>query len=131
MTTTTVLVVEDEESYVEALELGLAREGFTVRVARTGTEALALFDAVRPDIVLLDLMLPGMSGIDVCRQIRTRSRVPVIMVTAKDSEVDTVVGLEVGADDYVTKPYRLRLLAVAGVRVEGEREREGRPLPLH
>jgi two-component system response regulator RegX3 len=106
----TVLVVEDEESYIEALELGLKREGFLVHVARTGPEALASFDAVRPDLVLLDVMLPGMPGIDVCRQIRQKSRVPVIMVTAKDSELDTVVGLEVGADDYVTKPYRLREL---------------------
>ncbi|MEA3078436.1 MAG: two-component system, OmpR family, response regulator RegX3 [Actinomycetota bacterium] len=106
----TVLVVEDEESYIEALELGLKREGFLVHVARTGPEALTLFDAVRPDLVLLDVMLPGMPGIDVCRQIRQKSKVPVIMVTAKDSELDTVVGLEVGADDYVTKPYRLREL---------------------
>lgn len=105
-----VLIVEDEPSYVEALEVGLAREGFTTRIATDGLMALAMFDAVQPDIVLLDLMLPGMSGVDVCRQIRLKSRTPVIMVTAKDSEVDTVVGLEVGADDYVTKPYRMREL---------------------
>ena len=105
-----VLIVEDEESYVDALELGLAREGFRTYIARTGPEALTLFDRIGPDLVLLDLMLPGISGIDVCRQIRARSRVPVIMVTAKDSELDTVVGLELGADDYVTKPYRLREL---------------------
>src|SRR5687768_16875534 len=106
----TVLVVEDEESFVDALVVGLKREGFLVKVARDGVEAVDLFDSVRPDIVLLDVMLPKMSGIDVCREIRSRSRVPIIMVTAKASEIDTVVGLEVGADDYVTKPYRLREL---------------------
>ncbi|HEX7276735.1 MAG TPA: response regulator transcription factor, partial [Acidimicrobiales bacterium] len=111
----TVLVVEDEESFVEALTLGLTREGFAVRVARDGAEALEQFDASRPDVVLLDLMLPRVSGIDVCRHIRARSSIPIIMVTAKDSEVDAVVGLEVGADDYVTKPYRLREL-IARVR---------------
>jgi two-component system response regulator RegX3 len=106
----TVLVVEDEESFVDALSVGLRREGFVVRVARDGAEALTLFDAVQPDLVLLDLMLPKVPGVDVCRQIRARSSTPIIMVTAKDSEIDTVVGLEVGADDYVTKPYRLREL---------------------
>ena len=106
----TILVVEDEESFVEALVVGLKREGFLVKVARDGSEALALFDVVRPDLVLLDVMLPKVSGIDVCREIRTKSRVPIIMVTAKGAEIDTVVGLEVGADDYVTKPYRLREL---------------------
>jgi two-component system response regulator RegX3 len=106
----TVLVVEDEESFVEALVVGLKREGFLVKVATDGAEALEMFDQVRPDLVLLDVWLPRMSGIDVCREIRTRSRVPIIMVTAKSSEIDTVVGLEVGADDYVTKPYRLREL---------------------
>ncbi len=105
-----VLVVEDEESFVEALTLGLKREGFDVVVARDGRQALAVFEAAKPDLVLLDLMLPGLSGIDVCRELRRISRTPVIMVTAKDSEVDTVVGLEVGADDYVTKPYRMREL---------------------
>lgn len=107
---TTVLVVEDEESFVEALTIGLKREGFRVQIARDGAQALELFDAVSPDLVLLDVMLPRVSGIDVCRQIRQRSKVPIIMVTAKGSEIDTVVGLEVGADDYVTKPYRLREL---------------------
>jgi two-component system response regulator RegX3 len=95
---------------VEALTVGLKREGFRVTVARDGAEALDLFDAVRPDLVLLDVMLPKVSGIDVCRELRRRSSVPIIMVTAKGSEIDTVVGLEVGADDYVTKPYRLREL---------------------
>jgi two-component system, OmpR family, response regulator RegX3 len=106
----TVLVAEDEESFVDALVIGLGREGFEVSVARDGPEALALFDSVDPDLVLLDIMLPKMSGVDVCRAIRARSHVPIIMVTAKGTEIDTVVGLEVGADDYVTKPYRLREL---------------------
>jgi len=106
----TILIVEDEESFVEALVVGLKREGFLVKVARDGAEALSAFDVVRPDLVLLDVMLPKISGIDVCRELRSRSRVPIIMVTAKGSEIDTVVGLEVGADDYVTKPYRLREL---------------------
>ena len=106
----TVLVVEDEPSFVEALRIGLAREGFRVEVATDGFQALERFDDVQPDIVLLDVMLPRMSGIDVCRQLRKRSQVPIIMVTAKSAEIDTVVGLEVGADDYVTKPYRMREL---------------------
>jgi two-component system response regulator RegX3 len=106
----TVLVVEDEESFVEALAVGLKREGFLVRVARDGVEAVEAFETMRPDLVLLDVMLPRLSGIDVCRELRSRSRVPIIMVTAKGGEIDTVVGLEVGADDYVTKPYRLREL---------------------
>ncbi len=106
----TVLVVEDEESFVEALVVGLKREGFLVEVATDGVEALEIFDQVRPQLVLLDVWLPRLSGIDVCRELRARSRVPIIMVTAKSSEIDTVVGLEVGADDYVTKPYRLREL---------------------
>ncbi len=110
MSEATILVVEDEESYVEALTIGLVREGFRVQVARDGAEALDLFDAVKPDLVLLDVMLPRISGVDVCRELRKRSRVPIIMVTAKGSEIDTVVGLEVGADDYVTKPYRIREL---------------------
>lgn len=106
----TILVVEDEDSFVDALTIGLAREGFRVQVARDGAQALEIFDAVRPDLVLLDVMLPKVSGLDVCRQIRAKSKVPIIMVTAKGSEIDTVVGLEVGADDYVAKPYRLREL---------------------
>jgi two-component system response regulator RegX3 len=106
----TVLIVEDEESFVDALTVGLKREGFRVEVARDGIEALDRFDIVRPDLVLLDVMLPRLSGIDVCRLIRARSQVPIVMVSAKTSEIDTVVGLEVGADDYVSKPYRLREL---------------------
>ncbi len=107
----TVLLVEDEPSFVDALAVGLKREGFRVEVAYDGAEALEKFATVRPDLVLLDLMLPRVSGIDVCRTIRAKgSRVPIIMVTAKSSEIDTVVGLEVGADDYVSKPYRLREL---------------------
>jgi two-component system response regulator RegX3 len=112
---TTVLVVEDEDSFVDALTIGLKREGFRVQVARDGAQALDVFDSVKPDLVLLDVMLPKVSGIDVCRELRSRSKVPIIMVTAKASEIDTVVGLEVGADDYVTKPYRLREL-VARIR---------------
>jgi len=106
----TILVVEDEESFVDALTVGLGREGFRVQVARDGAQALDLFAAVDPDLVLLDVMLPKISGIDVCREIRKTSQVPIIMVTAKGSEIDTVVGLEVGADDYVAKPYRIREL---------------------
>ncbi|MBW3614526.1 MAG: response regulator transcription factor [Actinobacteria bacterium] len=106
----TVLIVEDEDSFVDALVVGLKREGFLVKVARDGVSALSVFDVVQPDLVLLDVMLPSLSGVDVCREIRSRSRTPIIMVTAKGSEIDTVVGLEVGADDYVTKPYRLREL---------------------
>jgi len=119
----TVLVVEDEESFIEALTVGLSREGFRVQVARDGEIALAMFDAVRPDVVLLDVMLPKVSGVDVCRQLRKRSQVPIIMVTAKGSEIDTVVGLEVGADDYVTKPYRIREL-VARMRAVMRRSAE-------
>ncbi len=111
----TVFVVEDEESFIEALEIGLKREGFKVYVARDGAEALSMFDGVKPDIVLLDVMLPKLSGTDVCRELRKKSQVPIIMVSAKGSEIDTVVGLEVGADDYIVKPYRLREL-VARIR---------------
>ena len=108
--TAKILIVEDEDSFVEALRVGLQREGFLLDIARDGSEALDRFDAFEPDLVLLDVMLPKVSGVDVCREIRTRSKVPIIMVTAKGEEIDTVVGLEVGADDYVTKPYRLREL---------------------
>ncbi len=106
----TILLVEDEESFIDALTIGLKKEGFRVEVARDGMEALAKFDSVRPDLVLLDVMLPKISGVDVCRQLRKKSQVPIIMVTAKGAEIDTVVGLEVGADDYITKPYRMREL---------------------
>jgi len=112
---TRVLVVEDEESYSDPLAYLLRKEGFDVVVADTGPRALDEFDRTGADIVLLDLMLPGLSGTEVCRELRRRSSVPVIMVTAKDSEVDKVVGLELGADDYVTKPYSPREL-VARVR---------------
>ena len=110
MSEATILVVEDEASFVEALTIGLRREGFDVVVATDGAQALEMFDAVLPDLVLLDVMLPKISGVDVCRELRKRTQVPIIMVTAKGAEIDTVVGLEVGADDYVTKPYRLREL---------------------
>lgn len=123
MSTPVVFVVEDEESFVDALTVGLTREGFRVEVATDGQDALDRFDAVRPDIVLLDVMLPRRSGIDVCRELRRRSAVPIIMVTAKSAEIDTVVGLEVGADDYVTKPYRLREL-VARMRAVMRRSPE-------
>ena len=103
-----VLVVEDEKSFVEALKVGLDREGFDVKIAEDGLMALNLFRTFKPDLILLDVMLPKISGLDVCKEIRTESKVPIIMVTAKGEEIDTVVGLEVGADDYVTKPYRLR-----------------------
>jgi two-component system, OmpR family, response regulator RegX3 len=111
----TILVVDDEQSYRDALSVALQREGFAVETAADGTEALARFDAARPALILLDIMLPQMSGVDVCRELRTRSQVPIIMVTARNAEIDAVVGLEVGADDYVTKPFRLREL-VARVR---------------
>jgi two-component system OmpR family response regulator len=105
-----VLVVDDEESYREALSVALRREGFAVETAADGAEALAQFLAISPDLVLLDVMLPKMSGIDVCRELRSRSGVPIIMVTARAGEIDAVVGLEVGADDYVPKPFSPREL---------------------
>jgi two-component system, OmpR family, response regulator RegX3 len=110
-----VLVVEDEESFSDALSYVLRKEGFEVSVADTGPAALSEFDRSGADIVLLDLMLPEMSGTEVCRQLRTRSQVPIIMITARDSEIDKVVGLEIGADDYITKPYSPREL-VARIR---------------
>ena len=121
---TRVLVVEDEESFSEALSYMLRKEGYEVAVADTGTGALEEFDRSGADLVLLDLMLPGLSGTEVCRQLRQRSNVPVIMLTAKDSEVDKVVGLELGADDYVTKPFSSREL-VARIRAVLRRGSEG------
>ena len=112
---TRVLVVEDEESYSDALAYMLRKEGFEVAISATGPDALAEFDRAGADVVLLDLMLPGLPGTEVCRQIRQTSNVPIIMVSAKDDEVDKVVGLELGADDYVTKPYSPREL-VARIR---------------
>jgi two-component system response regulator RegX3 len=105
-----VLLVEDEESFVDALRIGLDREGFDVVVATDGALAMEAFEESRPDLVLLDLMLPKLSGIDVCRKLRERSEVPIIVVSAKSEEIDTVLLLEMGADDFVTKPYRLREL---------------------
>ena len=102
---TTILIVEDEESLADPLAFLLRKEGFEPIIAHDGPTALEKFAANDIDIVLLDLMLPGMSGTEVCKQLRTTSSVPVIMVTARDSEIDKVVGLELGADDYVTKPY--------------------------
>ena len=122
---TKVLIVEDEASYSEALSYVLRKEGFEVAVAETGPDAVELFDRGGADIVLLDLMLPGMPGTEVCRHIRQASAVPIIMVSAKDTEVDKVVGLELGADDYVTKPYsprellaRIRAVLRRGVPVQ-------------
>jgi two-component system response regulator RegX3 len=129
---TKVLLVEDEPSFVDALTVGLSREGFEVIVATDGAMALERFEDDQPDLILLDVMLPEVSGVDVCRRIRRTSKVPIIMVTAKTEEIDTVVGLEVGADDYVAKPYRLREL-VARMRSVLRRAEEaaagGRPAP--
>jgi len=126
-----ILVVDDEQSYRDALSVALQREGFLAVTAADGAEALDRFEATKPALVLLDVMLPKVSGIDVCREIRSRSRVPIIMVTARNAEIDTVVGLEVGADDYVSKPFRLREL-IARVRallrrVPADDEFEDRP----
>ncbi len=126
--TVNVLLVEDEEAFVDALTVGLRREGFDVQVARDGAEALDRFDEVKPDLVLLDVMLPTVSGVDVCRELRRRTDVPIIMVTAKAAEIDTVVGLEVGADDYVTKPYRLRELVARMRAVLCRRQHAGETL---
>ena len=110
-----ILVVEDEETLSEAIAFLLSKEGFEVSVATSGPEAIATFEKTGADLILLDLMLPGLSGTEVCRQIRAKSAVPIIMLTAKDSEIDKVVGLEIGADDYVTKPYSSREL-IARIR---------------
>ena len=151
-----IMVVEDEPSIVDALEYGLAAEGFDVVATSDGRQGLELFERERPDLVLLDLMLPGMPGTEVCKQIRTSSAVPIIMLTARDSELDTVVGLELGADDYVTKPFSMRELTArvravlrrggdwdlldndapleaSGVRIDPERHEvsvRGRPVDL-
>lgn len=120
-----MLVVEDEESFRDALQYMLTREGFEVIIAPNGAEGIRLFDAKNPDLVLLDLMLPEVSGTDVCKYIRSKSSTPIIMLTAKDTEIDKVVGLELGADDYVTKPFstrellaRIRAVLRRGVEVE-------------
>ena len=123
-TSPTVLVVEDEEAYADALTIGLAREGFTVLWARDGQEGVELFQQNDVDVILLDLRLPKMSGFDVCRSIRATSSVPIIVVSAKGEEIDAVVMLEMGADDYVTKPYRLREL-VARIRAVQRRRDSG------
>ncbi|GAA1368788.1 response regulator transcription factor [Brevibacterium luteolum] len=120
---TRILLVEDEESFSDPLSYLLGKEGFDVTVAADGLEAIAEFDRVGADLVLLDLMLPGASGTEVCRQLRAKSNVPIIMLTAKDSEIDKVVGLELGADDYVTKPYSSREL-LARVRAVLRRNAE-------
>ena len=112
---TTVLIIEDEENYRDPVAFMLRREGFQVVEAEDGTAGLAAFDRAGADIVLLDLMMPGLPGLEVCRQLRARSNVPIIMLTARDSEIDKVVGLEIGADDYVTKPFSQREL-VARIR---------------
>jgi two-component system, OmpR family, response regulator RegX3 len=124
---TRVLVVEDEESFSDALSFMLRKEGFEVGIAATGTDAVTQFDQHGADVVLLDLMLPGMSGTEVCRSLRQRSSVPIIMVTAKDGEVDKVVGLELGADDYVTKPFSSRELVA---RIRAVLRRTGEPEEL-
>jgi two-component system, OmpR family, response regulator RegX3 len=121
-----ILVVDDEESYRDALTVALEREGFRVAVAADGQEALDQFNATNPSLVLLDVMLPRISGVDVCRDLRSRSRVPIIMVTARSNEIDAVVGLEVGADDYVSKPFRLREL-IARVRASLRRSADEEP----
>jgi len=124
---THILVIEDEESFRDALQFMLSREGFEVTLAPNGAEGMKLFDSINPDLVLLDLMLPEVSGTEVCKYIRTKAKTPVIMLTAKDTEVDKVVGLELGADDYVTKPFstpellaRIRAVLRRGVDPELE-----------
>ncbi len=120
---TRILVVEDEDSFSDALSFLLGKEGFDVTVAADGVSALEIFNRDGADLVLLDLMLPGLSGTEVCRQLRQKSSVPIIMLTAKESEVDKVVGLELGADDYVTKPYSSREL-IARIRAVMRRRQE-------
>lgn len=124
---TRIMVVEDEESFSEALSFMLKREGFEVEVADDGNAALEVFEQRGADLILLDLMLPGVSGLEVCRIIRSKSQVPIIMLTAKDGEIDKVVGLEIGADDYVTKPFSSRELLA---RVRSVLRRNGEPEEL-
>ena len=124
---TRILVVEDEESFSDPLSYMLGKEGYDVAVAADGPTGIAEFDRSGADLVLLDLMLPGLSGVDVCRALRARASVPVIMLTAKDSEVDKVVGLEIGADDYVTKPYSARELLA---RIKAVLRRQSEPEDL-
>ena len=122
-----ILIVEDEESFSDPLSYLLGKEGFEVEVVDNGLDAITEFDRNGADLVLLDLQLPGQSGTEVCRQLRQRSSVPVIMLTAKDTEIDKVVGLELGADDYVTKPYSSRELVA---RVRAVLRRQGEPEEL-
>jgi two-component system response regulator RegX3 len=122
---TRILVVEDEDSFSDALAFLLTKEGFEVEVADNGFKALESFERQGADLILLDLMLPGLSGTEVCRRIRTKSSVPIIMLTAKESEVDKVVGLELGADDYVTKPYSSRELIA---RIKAVMRRNSEPI---
>ena len=122
-----ILIVEDEESFSDPLSYLLGKEGFEVEVVDNGLDAITEFDRNGADLVLLDLQLPGQSGTEVCRQLRQRSSVPVIMLTAKDAEIDKVVGLELGADDYVTKPYSSRELVA---RVRAVLRRQGEPEEL-
>jgi len=124
---TRILIVEDEISFSDPLSYLLSKEGYEVSVAENGNDALSEFDSTGADLVLLDLMLPGLSGVDVCRALRQRSNVPVIMLTAKDSEIDKVVGLELGADDYVTKPYSSRELLA---RIKAVLRRQAEPEDL-
>ena len=124
---TRILIIEDEASFSDAVSFMLEKEGFSVRVETTGTAGLASFARDGADLILLDLMLPGMSGTDVCKAIRTKSNVPVIMLTAKDSEIDKVLGLEIGADDYVTKPFSMREL-MARVRAVLRRRSDDEPV---
>lgn len=124
---TRIMVVEDEESFSEALAFMLRREGYEVEVAGDGNLAIDMFEQHGADLILLDLMLPGLSGLEVCRQVRVKSQVPIIMLTAKDGEIDKVVGLEIGADDYVTKPFSSRELLA---RVRSVLRRNGEPEEL-
>ena len=124
---TRIMIVEDEESFSEALAFMLQREGYEVEVAADGNLALEVYEQRGADLILLDLMLPGLSGLEVCRQIRAKSQVPIIMLTAKDGEIDKVVGLEIGADDYVTKPFSSRELLA---RVRSVLRRHGEPEEL-